>query len=273
MNAPLLRAVSEAENALGSLNVAAQLLPDADLLLSSLQRAEATASCQIEGAEFTWEEALLAAVRGDIPEDSELNDVEHLLAALEKGKQALPRRPFSMHYVKRLHEEIMRGPRGQHASPGSFRQIQVFVGARQRHASSASYVPPPQALIPDLMADWTRYVQENTDLPPLVQCAIQHAQFELIHPFRDGNGKTGRLLANLFLVHRGRLTRPVLFPQPLPRAPSARVLRSAARGQPPRRLGALDVLLPRRGHGALPGDARRRPRPRRLARRAARRAV
>jgi len=108
----------------------------------------------------------------------------------------------------------MRGAQWAYVSPGRFRQIQTFIGVRNKRLGTASYVPPPWQHVADLMADWERYARKGRELPPLVQAAILHAQFEMIHPFMDGNGKVGRMAMCLFLLHRGRLNHPVLLLSP-----------------------------------------------------------
>lgn len=207
----LLLALSRAEAALGALDGAVGLLPAMERLVVPMQIAEAAASCRIEGASLDWEEALEADLLPSVPTDTELHDIKHYLQAQRVAWSNRGTMPLDLEAVRMLHGEIMTGPRGNLASPGEFRQIQIFVGVRQKRLATASYVPPPQALVPGLMQAWERYAQEDGSLPPLLQTALLHGQFELIHPFRDGNGKTGRLLMGLFLQSRGRLQHPVLF--------------------------------------------------------------
>lgn len=207
----LLRTLSSAEAALASLDAVADLAPWMEKLLVPMQIAEAAASCQIEGASVDWEEALEADLLPTVPTDTELHDIKHYLQAQREALGKLRQGPLDLKVARMVHGEIMTGPRGSLASPGQFREIQIFVGVRRGRLSTASYVPPPQALVPGLMETWNRYAWENASLPPLLQTALLHAQFELIHPFRDGNGKTGRMLMGLFLQSRGRLQHPVLF--------------------------------------------------------------
>jgi len=209
----MLSLLSMAERALGGLDAAVGMLPSPDLRLLPLLHGELSASCRIEGAKVGWDDSLQLMLE-DVPEDSEEHDILNCLETLRVGQADLVSVPFTVKLIQRLHFGIMSGVRGIHASPGDFRQIQIFIGARHNRLSTASYIPPPQQEVPGLMADLERYACEDHSLPPLLQCAILHAQFEMIHPFRDGNGKLGRLLMGLFLSSRRTLRYPVLMLSP-----------------------------------------------------------
>jgi len=87
----------------------------------------------------------------------------------------------------------------------------VCVGSPTDNPDTAVFVPPPQERLGDLLADWERFVNETSDMPVLIRCALMHYQFETIHPFLDGNGRIGRLLIGLLLHQEGRLTTPLLY--------------------------------------------------------------
>jgi Fic family protein len=112
--------------------------------------------------------------------------------------------------VRELHEKLMRGVRGEHATPGEFRRSQNWIGRPGCTLAEASYVPPPAAELMDFLGRWEAFLHEES-LPPLVQAALMHYQFEAIHPFLDGNGRVGRLLITLFLVERRLLPTPLLY--------------------------------------------------------------
>ena len=117
--------------------------------------------------------------------------------------------PVSLRLVRELHERLMRGIRGNVATPGEFRHSQNWIGSAGCTLDEASYVPPPPAELMSCLDAWERFLHEQS-LPPLVHAAIAHAHFEAIHPFLDGNGRVGRLLITLLLVARG------VLPSPLP---------------------------------------------------------
>lgn len=91
------------------------------------------------------------------------------------------------------------------------RDRQVWVGTERTPIEEARFVPPPPALVEDLLADWERFVHDDGPMPPLVRCALMHYQFETIHPFFDGNGRIGRLLIPLLLIERQALSAPLLY--------------------------------------------------------------
>ena len=112
--------------------------------------------------------------------------------------------------MRELHEKLMKNVRGQHASPGHFRKIQNWIGLPGSTPATAAYVPPPPREVRSCLLAWEKFVHES-DLPPLVTIALAHYQFEAIHPFRDGNGRVGRLLITLFMVRRQILPTSLLY--------------------------------------------------------------
>jgi Fic family protein len=109
------------------------------------------------------------------------------------------------------HRRLLSGVRGAERRPGEFRTTQNWIGRPGSTLETASFVPPPPDALVEALADWERFANEQPEMPPLVQNALMHVQFETIHPFLDGNGRLGRLLLVLFLIARGRLTAPLLY--------------------------------------------------------------
>ncbi len=177
-------------------------------------RREAVQSSRIEGTQASLSEVLLdeatpshaAASNAD-----DLREVHDYVSALEHGIARLKDLPLSLRLVRELHEQLMRGVRGDKATPGEFRRSQNWIGPAGSNLMNAPYVPPPVDEMTELLADWERYLHLHDRTPNLVQCAIMHEQFEAIHPFLDGNGRVGRLMITLFLIERGRLSRPLLY--------------------------------------------------------------
>jgi len=104
----------------------------------------------------------------------------------------------------------MTGVRGQQAAPGQFRKTQNWIGKPGSTIQTASFIPPPPGEVEPCLTAWERFVHQS-DLPPLVTIGLAPYQFEAIHPFRDGNGRVGRLLITLFLVERKILPTPLLY--------------------------------------------------------------
>jgi Fic family protein len=112
--------------------------------------------------------------------------------------------------VRELHEKLMTGVRGDHATPGELRRSQNWIGPPGSTLAQATYVPPPHDEMLDDLGAWEKFLHDET-LPPLVQTALMHYQFEAIHPFLDGNGRMGRLLISLLLHSWQLLPLPLLY--------------------------------------------------------------
>ena len=130
---------------------------------------------------------------------------------MNHGMERLSTLPLSLRLVSELHDHLMRGVRGDHATPGEFRRSQNWIGPQGSTPSTAPYVPPPVAEMMTALGNWETFLHERDTLPDLIQCAVMHEQFEAIHPFLDGNGRVGRLLITLFLIERQRLPQPLLY--------------------------------------------------------------
>jgi Fic family protein len=186
-------------------------LPNPHLLIRPFVRREAVLSSKIEGTQATLGELLAAeagAAVGRSPAD--LREVGNYVMALEYGIKRLKELPLSLRLIKELHARLMTGVRGDRARPGDFRDIQNWIGTPGLGIGRATYVPPPPNQIMPCLDAWEKFLQDRS-LPPLVQVALVHYQFEAIHPFRDGNGRVARLLITLFLIERGVLPTPLLY--------------------------------------------------------------
>ena len=207
----LIRVLSDADQLIGRLAGEGGRLPNPHVLMRPFVRREAVLSSKIEGTEATLGE-LLAAEAGVVvarsPED--LREVRNYVVALEHGIARLGKIPICVRLVRELHEKLMTGVRGQQAAPGQFRKTQNWIGKPGSTIQTASFIPPPPGEVEPCLAAWERFLHESS-LPPLVTIALAHYQFEAIHPFRDGNGRVGRLLIPLFLIERKILPTPLLY--------------------------------------------------------------
>ena len=208
-----LMRLAEAEAALGRLAGAGRLLPEPQLLVGPYLRREAVASTRIEGARASLAE-VYDAEADDRPLSADLEEVVNYLQAMETGLQRLATLPLSTRLLREMHAVILDGVRGRERQPGELRTTQNWIGPPGATIETASFVPPPPDQLPDLLADLERFVHDDPTLPPLMQAALLHYQFETIHPFLDGNGRLGRLLVVFFLVVRGRLPGPLLYLSP-----------------------------------------------------------
>jgi Fic family protein len=207
----LLRSLSDADRLIGKLAGEGRSLQNPHLLMRPFMKREAVLSSRIEGTQATLGE-LLAADAGAAVQRSpdDLKEVGNYVVALEYGIQRLSELPLSLRLVTELHEHLMQGVRGEHATPGEFRRSQNWIGPAGCTLQNASYVPPPVEEILPCMSEWELFLQDRS-LPPLIQAAMMHSQFEAIHPFLDGNGRVGRLLITLFLIERDILPTPLLY--------------------------------------------------------------
>jgi Fic family protein len=203
--------LSEADRALGQLAGEGRRLPNPHLLLRPFLRREAVLSSRIEGTQATLGE-LLAAEAGAAVDRSpdDLHEVANYVVALESGLIRLSALPLSLRLVRELHGTLMRGVRGDTATPGAFRRTQNWIGPAGLGLKDATFIPPPPDQLMDCLGAWEGFLHDE-HWPPLVHAALIHSQFEAIHPFLDGNGRVGRLLITLLLVARGVLPSPLLY--------------------------------------------------------------
>lgn len=208
----LVRLLSSADAALSELSGLGQLLPNPHLLIAPYMRREAVLSSRIEGSIASLGDVLAdEACHSPHTSPDDVREVRNYVDALDYGIQRLREFPLSLRLVRELHERLMRGVRGDHATPGEFRRSQNWIGPHGSTPANAPYVPPPVAEMHEALATWETFLHRRDELPDLVQCALMHEHFEAVHPFFDGNGRVGRLLTTLFLIERGRLSQPLLY--------------------------------------------------------------
>lgn len=206
----LVTLLSAADTAVGRLDGLARTLPDADLFLAMYVRQEALLSSQIEGTECTMDDILAFELRPDSGPSLDVGEVVNYVAALRRGVQLLPELPLCNRLLKEMHAVLLRSGRGADKSPGEFRRTQNWIGPAGCSLTTASFVPPPRHVMESAMTALESFVNESR-LPVLVTAGLAHAQFETIHPFLDGNGRTGRMFISLLLHEREVLAKPVLY--------------------------------------------------------------
>ncbi len=207
----LQQLLSEADRAIGALNIICSVLPNPDLLVGMFIYKEALLSSQIEGTQSSLVDVL--GIGKDSVPTSDVGEVLNYVAAMRHGMQRIQKGelPLCGRLLKELHLKLMAEVRGgsPNLTPGEFRTMQNWVGGNS--PANARFVPPPANELGSMFGELEKYFHVEDHTPPLVQCALIHYQFETLHPFNDGNGRLGRLLISLFLLNRGLLNEPVLY--------------------------------------------------------------
>lgn len=205
--APLLQ---DASLWLGKLNSYADLIPDIDFFIKMYATKEATNSNRIEGTRTTFDDAItpIEQIKPEFRDD--WHEVQNYLNAINYSIEKLNELPVSLRLIKETHKILLQGVRGEHKTPGEIRKTQNWIGGSS--LKDAFFIPPEPNMLPDLLTDLEKFLHnEDLQVPELIKAGIAHYQFETIHPFLDGNGRTGRLLIILYLISTGLLNKPVLY--------------------------------------------------------------
>ena len=198
----------KAQHLISRLSGIIELLPDINFFIESYILKDAESSSQIEGTKATMSDVLEANISNTEIKDS--NDISYYIKAVQYGLKILNKPlPLSLRFIKELHKILMEGARSTHFSdPGEFRKTQNWIGGTT--LKNASFVPPSPEYLDKPLRDLENFLHLK-NINPVIQIALAHAQFETIHPFLDGNGRTGRLLITFLLIERGILEKPALF--------------------------------------------------------------
>jgi Fic family protein len=207
-----IQILAQAERALGRLAGAGEMLPNPHLLIGPFLRREAVLSSRIEGTVASEEDLVLFKVDPDIEHRRpDTREVRNYVTALEYGLKRLSDLPVSLKLLRELHSRLLKGVRGADKSPGEFRDRQNFIGTPGMSVKDARFVPPPVEEMHGALEAFEQFLRAPSERPFLIDLALLHYQFEAIHPFRDGNGRVGRLLIPLLLCERNILTKPLLY--------------------------------------------------------------
>jgi Fic family protein len=211
LSSPLISALDKASLAVGTLAGVGETLQNPHLLITPFLRREAVLSSRIEGTQASISDVFIFEAGGERADAPDTREVVNYVHALNLGLERLNELPICVRLTNEVHARLMLGVRGEDKTPGQLREHQNWIGTRGTNIEDARFIPPPPELVSDLMADWERFVNEDLEMPALIQCALMHYQFEAIHPYLDGNGRIGRLLITLFLCAREVLPTPLLY--------------------------------------------------------------
>ena len=211
----LLRVYGDAQYALGRLATLHLDLENPNLLIAPFVHREAAMSSQVEGTNVTisdiYQHEVGASPTRSAAEGADVREAYNYVDAVTQGFSRLDAgEAIDVPLVCDLHEQLLGGVRGEQDRPGELRDVPVSIGARGSDPSEATFVPASPGYVEILLEQLFTYVRRG-EYPPLLDVALVHYQFEAIHPFRDGNGRLGRLLMMLQLYDAGLLPGPYLY--------------------------------------------------------------
>jgi Fic family protein len=203
--------LSRATLAIGRLDGISELVPNPDLFVTMYVRKEAVLSSRIEGTQASLSDVLEdeAGLVSDDPSD--VFEVRNYVRALNSGLKRLETLPLSLRLIREIHGVLLKDVRGHDRTPGEFRRSQNWIGPLGCSLNEAVFVPPPHNELAEHLGELERFIRAEDSTPILVRTGLAHAQFEMIHPFLDGNGRLGRLLITFMLCECRVLSRPLLY--------------------------------------------------------------
>lgn len=199
----ILKQCITARSALAELNQAARLIPNQTVLINTLPLLEAKSSSEIENIVTTMDKLFQYADDGNVA-DSATKEALMYRTALFEGYKALKSKPLSTNTAVAICSQVK----------GKEMQVRRVAGTALANAQTEDviYTPPEgESLLREKLANWEAFIHNEAEFEPLIRLAVAHYQFEAIHPFSDGNGRTGRIINSLFLIQEGLLSLPILY--------------------------------------------------------------
>jgi len=209
----LSRPIGRASSAVSLYNGLLKSIPNPHILLSPMTMQEAVLSSRIEGTQASLSEVFKFEAGESYPQEKgrDIVEIMNYRKALFRAEELFERLPaIHLNMLRELHAILLAGVRGENKARGEFRTVQNFIGRHGATIEQASYVPPSPDVVPPALDEWEKYINGDSQ-EVLVQLAVLHAQFEIIHPFLDGNGRLGRILIPLFLYQKEMLIKPVFY--------------------------------------------------------------
>ncbi len=211
----LVPLVGKANAAIARYDGLLQSLINPAVLLSPITTNEAVLSSRIEGTQASLGDVLEYDAGLDTGKSASMNEdikeISNYRKVLRIAEDELKKRPLSLNLIKSLHAVLLDSVRGKNKEPGLFRKDQNWIGKKGTSVENARFVPPAPFILPEYLEKWEKFLLQEDFSDPIVQLAIVHAQFEILHPFMDGNGRIGRLLIPLFLYMKKSLNSPMFY--------------------------------------------------------------
>lgn len=211
----LVPLIGKANAAIARYDGLLQSLINPSVLLSPITTNEAVLSSRIEGTQASLGEVLehdAGLNTGKSPAINEdIKEISNYRKVLRIAEDELKNRAISLNFVKSLHAVLLDSVRGKNKEPGQFRKEQNWIGKKGTPIETALFVPPSPLILQEHLEKWEKFLCRDDYSDPLVQLAILHAQFEILHPFIDGNGRIGRLFIPLFLYMKKCLNSPMFY--------------------------------------------------------------
>ncbi len=206
----IINLLSEANRFIGKLDEITDILISPSYFVEMFARKESALSSQIEGTQATFSDFLkieAGIIEKEIPDD--VKEISNYFRGLNYGLERVNSLPLSLRLIREVHKILLQDVRGREKNPGKFRRSQNWIGGIS--IATATYVPPPIHEMNGLLDNLEKYLHQDDKIPHLLKAALIHAQFELIHPFLDGNGRIGRLLITFYLNHKKIISKPTLY--------------------------------------------------------------
>jgi len=210
---PLVPLLGKANRAVALYDGVLRSVPNPAVLLSPLTSKEAELSSRIEGTQATFQEVLEFESGKDVEDDERKNDIYEIInyrKAIFHAENSLKSYPLCLRTLLEAHSILLDSVRGHSKARGEFRKVQNWIGQHGTNIGRARFIPPKPLDLPEALTNFENYIHYD-DADPLAQMAIVHAQFEILHPFLDGNGRVGRMLIPLFLYDKKVLSSPMFY--------------------------------------------------------------
>ena len=212
----LLPLLSQARTELGRYDGLLSAIKNSDALLAPLLRQEAVLSSRIEGTQSSLSDVLEYEADDksrefSAREEEDIREIINYQVAINTAVEMLKARSLDMGVLKDTHAILMRGVRGQDKDPGKIREKQNWIGYPGCSIEDATFVPVSVEKLSEALSAWEGYIHASDDVDNIVKAAVLHAEFEALHPFRDGNGRLGRIFIPLFLWKQGLIRKPHFY--------------------------------------------------------------